>query len=168
MDKLNIAVLTISDTRHYENDFSGKFLVDSLIKTGHNLYVRDLVEDNLYKIRAIVAKWIADENIQAIITTGGTGFMNRDSTPEAVECLLDQKIEGFGEFFRQLSFSEVGSSTIQSRALAGLSNKTFICCLPGSVNACRTAWDKILVQQLDSSHKPCNFVTNLKKVNSNG
>ena len=155
---LNIAVLTLSDTRTAENDTSGDALAEMLTAAGHHLVDRDLCEDNVYLMRAKVANWIADPDIHVIITTGGTGMTPRDSTPEALAPLFDKTIDGFGELFRQLSYAEIGSSTLQSRCLAGLSNKTLIFCLPGSTGACRTGWNSILKEQLDSRHKPCNFV----------
>lgn len=158
---LNIAVLTVSDTRTVETDTSGQLLVDRLTNAGHKLIERALLQDNLYQIRAKVANWIAQESVQVVLITGGTGFTGRDSTPEAVSCLLDKQVDGFGELFRQLSYQEIGTSTVQSRALAGLSNNTLVCCLPGSTGACRTAWEGILQEQLDSRHKPCNFVPHL-------
>lgn len=161
---LAIAVLTVSDTRSFENDTSGQLLVDRLTAAGHQLAQRVLLKDDLYKIRAQVAQWIAEDNVQVVIITGGTGFTARDSTPEAVACLLDKQVDGFGELFRQISFADIGTSTIQSRALAGLANGTLVCCLPGSTNACRTAWDGILAEQLDSRHGPCNFVAHLTPV----
>jgi len=154
---LNIAVLTLSDSRTFANDTSGQALVDSLQAAGHKLAARELCKDEIYTSRAIVSAWIADPGIDIIISTGGTGLTQRDSTPEALKPLFDQNIEGFGELFRQLSYAEIGSSTIQSRALAGLANQTLIFCLPGSTGACRTGWDRILKEQLDSSHRPCNF-----------
>ncbi|MFT0213069.1 molybdenum cofactor biosynthesis protein B [Pseudomonas sp. F1_0610] len=158
---LNIAVLTVSDTRTVETDTSGQLLVDRLTEAGHQLVERALLQDNLYQIRAKVANWIAQGSVQVVLITGGTGFTGRDSTPEAVACLLDKQVDGFGELFRQLSYQEIGTSTVQSRALAGLSNNTLVCCLPGSTGACRTAWEGILQEQLDSRHKPCNFVPHL-------
>lgn len=154
---LHIAVLTISDTRTEETDRSGQALVERLEAAGHRLVEKRIVIDDVYRIRAQVAAWIADSTVQVILTTGGTGFTGRDSTPEAVGVLLDKRIEGFGELFRQLSWQEIGSSTIQSRSLAGLSNHTVVFCLPGSTGACRTAWDGILAEQFDGSHQPCNF-----------
>lgn len=154
---LNIAILTLSDTRSLETDTSGQYLVDSLREAGHQLTDRRLIPDDIYQLRAAVSAWIADARIQVILLTGGTGFTQRDSTPEAVKPLFDKEIEGFGELFRQLSFAEIGSSTIQSRALAGLANRTVIFCMPGSTGACRTAWEGILKAQLDSRHGPCNF-----------
>lgn len=160
---LNIAVLTVSDTRTLETDTSGQLFVDRLKAVGHSLAARVLLKDDLYRIRAQVATWIAEDEVQVVLITGGTGFTGRDSTPEAVACLLDKQVDGFGELFRQISVADIGTSTIQSRALAGISNGTLVCCLPGSTNACRTAWDGILAQQLDASHRPCNFVPHLKK-----
>lgn len=155
---LNIAVLTLSDTRTAETDTSGQALVDLLEAAGHQLAARDLCPDDVYTSRAIVSAWIADEAVDVIITTGGTGLTARDSTPEALGPLFDRTVEGFGELFRQLSFQEIGTSTIQSRATAGLANQTLIFCLPGSTGACRTGWNGILGEQLDSRHRPCNFV----------
>jgi len=154
---LNIAVLTLSDSRTFENDTSGQVLEDLLKVAGHNLAARELCKDEIYTSRAIVSAWIADPGIDVIISTGGTGLTRRDSTPEALKPLFDQNIEGFGELFRQLSYEEIGSSTVQSRALAGLANQTLVFCLPGSTGACRTGWNRILKEQLDSSHRPCNF-----------
>ena len=161
---LAIAVLTVSDTRTAENDTSGQLLVDRLTAAGHQLAERVLLKDDLYRIRAQVASWIAEDAVQVVIITGGTGFTGRDSTPEAVSCLLDKQVDGFGELFRQISVADIGTSTIQSRALAGLANGTLVCCLPGSTNACRTAWDGILAEQQDARHRPCNFVPHLKAV----
>ena len=154
---MNVAVLTVSDTRTRANDTSGDFLADALYDAGHSVCARDIVIDDIYLIRAALSAWIADAAVQAVLITGGTGFAGRDSTPEAVEPLFDKTIEGFGEVFRALSFEEIGSSTIQSRAIAGLANKTVIFCMPGSTGACRTAWNGIIRDQLDSEHRPCNF-----------
>lgn len=154
---LQCAVLTVSDTRTEETDRSGQALVERLTEAGHILVEKRIVVDDVYRIRAQVAAWIANPEIQVVLTTGGTGFTGRDSTPEAVRVLLDKTIEGFGELFRHLSWQEIGSSTIQSRCLGGLSNATVVFCLPGSTGACRTAWDGILREQLDSRHKPCNY-----------
>lgn len=160
---VNIAVLTVSDTRNYENDTSGQALVDSLNEAGHQLADRNLIPDDIYLMRAVVSQWIADPGVQTIMITGGTGFTDRDSTPEAMSPLFDKEIKGFGELFRQVSYDEIGSSTIQSRALGGMANNTVIFCMPGSTGACRTAWNKIIKEQLDSRHKPCNFVGLLLK-----
>lgn len=155
---LGLAVLTVSDTRTLEQDSSGQFLVDALQEAGHRALERVIVKDDVYQIRAVLSAWIADEAIEAILVTGGTGFSGRDSTPEAVAPLFDKSIDGFGEVFRSLSYEEIGASTIQSRALAGLANNTVIFCMPGSTGACRTAWNGLIREQLDASHKPCNFV----------
>lgn len=162
-EPLNLAVLTVSDTRTEENDTSGQLLVERLQGQGHNLADKKIVIDDIYKIRAVVSQWIADENIQGILVTGGTGFTGRDSTPEAITPLFDKTVEGFGELFRHISFDQIGTSTIQSRAVAGLANQVIIFCMPGSTNACRTAWDEIIQAQLDSRQGPCNFVAQLKK-----
>ncbi len=159
---LNIAVLTVSDTRDESNDTSGQLLVERLTAAGHNLADKAIVIDDVYQLRAMVSKWIADENIQVVVATGGTGFTARDNTPEALQPLFDKSVEGFGEVFRAVSLQEIGTSTIQSRALAGVANGTVIFCMPGSTGACRTAWDKVIVDQLDASHRPCNFVPHLK------
>ena len=155
---LNIAVLTLSDTRSNETDTSGQALVDLLTAAGHRLAARDLCPDDIYQSRAIVSAWIAAEGVDIVITTGGTGLTSRDSTPEALAPLFDCTVEGFGELFRQLSFQQIGTSTLQSRAIAGLANETLIFCLPGSTGACRDGWNGILAEQLDSRHGPCNFV----------
>ena len=155
---LNIAVLTISDTRTLETDTSGQALVDLLTEAGHTLVARTLVKDDVYQMRAVVSQWIADKSVHVVLTTGGTGFSHRDSTPEAMAPLFDKSVEGFGELFRQLSYEEIGTSTIQSRALAGLANGTLIFCLPGSTGACRTGWSRIIAEQIDSRTRPCNFV----------
>jgi len=158
MTALNCAVLTISDSRTLAEDKSGDLLVTLLQADGHLLADRDLVPDDVYRIRATVSAWIADPDITVILTTGGTGFTGRDSTPEALEPLFDKTILGFGELFRQISYDEIGASTIQSRAVGGIANATLIFALPGSSNAVRTGWEKILHDQLDASFKPCNFV----------
>lgn len=155
---LTMAVLSISDTRTLANDTSGQWLADHLETEGHQLVDRKLVTDDRFQIRSVVSQWIADPGISVILTTGGTGFAGRDSTPEAIAPLLEKTVEGFGELFRQVSYEEIGSSTIQSRALGGLSNHTLVFCLPGSTNACATGWNKILREQLDARFKPCNFV----------
>lgn len=155
---LSIAVMTISDSRTEESDTSGQILVEKLTTAGHKLAEKRIVPDNIYQIRAVIAGWIADPDIQAVITTGGTGVTGRDGTPEAVSVLLDKEINGFGEVFRMLSYDEIKTSTLQSRALAGVANGTYVFCVPGSRGACRTAWDKIIQHQLDSRTRPCNLV----------
>ena len=154
---LSICVLTVSDSRTAENDTSGDYLVLSLGQAGHKLAEKRIVKDNRYVIRAVVAQWIAEEAIDGILVTGGTGFTGRDSTPEAIAPLLDKEMPGFGEMFRLLSYDEIGTSTLQSRAFAGLANNTFVFCLPGSTSACRTAWEKLIRGQLDATTKPCNL-----------
>lgn len=156
---LGVAVLTVSDTRGPDNDTSGDFLAEAATGQGHAIVQRALVPDDIYQIRAVLSQWIVDTGVHTVLVTGGTGFSGRDSTPEAVAPLFDKTIEGFGEVFRALSLDEIGSSTIQSRALGGLANRTAIFCMPGSTGACRTAWNGILKDQLDSRHRPCNFVT---------
>ena len=162
---LNVAVLTVSDSRTLEQDTSGQYLADSLQKAGHHLADRQLITDDIYKIRAVISGWIADPEVHAVITTGGTGFYIRDSMPEAVSVLFDKKIDGFGEMFRLISKDEIGMSTIQSRAIAGMANNTVGFCLPGSSGACRTGWTQIIKEQLDSRTGPCNFVPHLMRVN---
>lgn len=158
MEQLNIALLTVSDTRNFDTDTSGSYLAQEITNTSHQLKAREIVIDDIYKIRAVLSNWIADQEIQVVIITGGTGFYGRDSTPEAIEPLFDKLMPGFGELFRMVSFDEIGSSTIQSRALGGLANKTAIFSLPGSTGACKTAWSKIIKEQLTLGFKPCNFV----------
>jgi len=154
---LRLAVLTVSDTRTLDNDSSGDYLCQALSSEGHLLASRELLPDNIYRLRACVATWIADPDVDGILVTGGTGFTGRDSTPEAIGPLLDKTMPGFGELFRALSFEEIGTSTLQSRALGGLSNQCFVFCLPGSTSACRTAWEKIIRAQLDTRTRPCNL-----------
>lgn len=154
---LRIAVLTISDTRGLAEDRSGDVLCQGIVESGHELVQRTVVPDDIYQIRAIVSAWIAEPGVQVVLCTGGTGFAARDRTPEAVAVLFDQEILGFGELFRQLSIEEIGTSTLQSRAVAGFANRTLIACLPGSTGACRTAWGRILREQLDVRHRPCNL-----------
>ncbi len=158
---LNVAVLTVSDTRTEETDTSGQTLVDRALESGHNIAAKHIVKDDIYQLRAIVSQWIADNDIDVIVSTGGTGFTDRDNTPEALTVLFDKQVEGFGETFRHVSLGEIGTSTIQSRAFAGMTNHTVIFCVPGSTNACKTAWDKIIKEQIDASHRPCNFVPHL-------
>lgn len=157
--KMNVAVLTVSDTRNKDTDTSGQYLVEQVAALGHTVYSYEIVIDDIYLMRAQVSQWVADQNIHAVISTGGTGFTGRDSTPEALSPLFDKEIDGFGELFRQLSYTDIGTSTVQSRALGGIANKTVIFCLPGSTGACRMGWEGILKEQLDSRHRPCNFVS---------
>ena len=154
---LNLCVLTVSDTRTVDNDNSGEFLVAALQAAGHRLHARSIEKDNRYRLRAVVAGWIADEGVHGVLITGGTGFTGRDSTPEAIAPLLDKEMPGFGELFRMLSFEEIGTASLQSRAFAGLANNTFVFCLPGSTSACKTAWEKIIHAQLDARTRPCNL-----------
>jgi molybdenum cofactor biosynthesis protein B len=154
---LQMAVITVSDSRTEANDTSGALLKTKAETAGHRVVAKEIVRDDVYQLRAVFSRWIADQAVEVILSTGGTGITGRDSTPEAVKPLLDKQIEGFGELFRSLSLEEIGASTIQSRALAGLANGTLIFCLPGSSGACRTAWDRILEAQLDRRTRPCNF-----------
>ncbi len=155
---VNIAVLTVSDTRTDADDKSGQLLAERLQAAGHRLAEKRIVKDDIYQIRAVVSAWIAADQIDVVLLTGGTGVTGRDSTPEAVTALLDKEIAGFGELFRMLSWDEIRTSTMQSRALAGVANATYLFCLPGSSGACRTAWDRIIQDQLDYRHRPCNLV----------
>lgn len=155
---LNISVLTVSDSRTEKNDKSGKLLVDRLKRSGHILWQKKIVPDDIYHIRAAVSEWIADRNVSVVVATGGTGVTGRDGTPEAVVPLLDKEIEGFGEIFRAVSYDDIGTSSLQPRAVAGVANGTYIFCLPGSSGACATAWDRIIVEQLDYTTQPCNLV----------
>ncbi len=150
-------MLTVSDTRNAANDTSGDSLAAMIAEAGHELVARELCRDDVYVIRAVVSNWIADPNVQVVVSTGGTGFTGRDSTPEALTPLFDKTIDGFGELFRQISYTEIGSSTIQSRAVGGLANATLIFALPGSGNAVQTGWRAIIEPQLDIDNKPCNF-----------
>ena len=161
---LNIAVLTVSDTRTAETDTSGALLVERLTEAGHQLAVKQIEPDDVYRIRAVVSTWIADPDVQVVITTGGTGVTGRDGTPEAVTPLLDKIIEGFGEVFRSLSYADIGTSTLQSRCVAGVANGTFVFSLPGSRNACATGWDKLIASQLDYRTRPCNLVELLPRL----
>lgn len=155
---VNIAVLTVSDTRDEASDESGKTLIDRLTGAGHRLAARRVLRDEPKLIQEQVKAWVNDPNVDVIITNGGTGITGRDVTPEALRPLLDKEIEGFGELFRMISFQKVGTSTMQSRALGGLAGGTYIFALPGSPSACRDGWDEILKYQLDSRHGPCNLV----------
>jgi molybdenum cofactor biosynthesis protein B len=155
---LNIAVLTISDSREETNDKSGSSLVKFLTESGHQLAEKSIVPDDKYRIREVISRWIVDESIQVVLTTGGTGVTGRDGTPEAVTPLLDKIIDGFGETFRNLSYQIIGASTLQSRAVAGVANGTYIFCLPGSPGACKDAWTQLISSQLDYRTRPCNLV----------
>ena len=154
---LSLCVLTVSDTRSAADDTSGDWLAAALAEAGHALHERAIVRDDVYAMRAIVSRWIADDAVHGILVSGGTGFTGRDSTPEALGPLLDKAMPGFGEMFRVLSFDEIGTSTLQSRAFAGIANATFVFALPGSTSACRTAWEKLIRAQLDARTKPCNL-----------
>ncbi|MCD2449465.1 molybdenum cofactor biosynthesis protein B [Methylicorpusculum oleiharenae] len=155
---LNIAVLVVSDTRTDADDISGTALIERIRETGHIPVEKLIVPDSIYAIRSVVSRWIADEAVQVIISTGGTGVTGRDGTPEAIEPLLDKKLDGFGEIFRMISYQSIKTSTIQSRAIAGVANATYIFCLPGSSGACKTAWDDLIKDQLDFRTRPCNLV----------
>lgn len=155
---LNIAVLTVSDSRTEADDVSGQALVAGLTEAGHKLSDKKIVADDIYQIRAAVSQWIADPQVNAIISTGGTGVTGRDGTPEAVTPLLDKVLDGFGEVFRMISYQDIKSSTMQSRAVAGVANATYIFCVPGSSGACRTAWESLIKDQLDFRTRPCNLV----------
>jgi molybdopterin adenylyltransferase len=161
---LGIAVLTVSDSRSLEQDGSGAYLAAAVVEAGHRLVERLLLRDDIYRIRARVAQWIAEDAVQVVLVTGGTGFTGRDSTPEAVTPLFDKHMPGFGETFRMLSWDEIGASTIQSRAIAGVANRTFVFCLPGSSGACRTGWDKLIRPQLDIATRPCNLAALLPRL----
>lgn len=160
---LNLAILTVSDSRGEAEDTSGQYLKEAAHEAGHHVAAQAIVKDNRYKIRAAVSNWIADDAIQAILINGGTGFTQHDNTPEALKPLFDREIEGYGELFRMVSFEEIGTSTIQSRALAGMANQTVIFAMPGSTRACRTAWEHIIEAQLDARNGPCNFTPHVKK-----
>ncbi len=164
MTALNCAVLTVSDSRTLKEDTSGALLAELIAEDGHVLADRTLVRDDVYQVRAVVSGWIADPEVQIIVSTGGTGFTGRDSTPEALTPLFDKTIDGFGELFRQVSYEEIGASTIQSRCVGGLANGTLIFALPGSSNAVRTGWEKILRPQLNVETRPCNFVELLPRL----
>ncbi len=155
---LDIAVLVVSDTRTDAHDVSGKALVGRLQQAGHRLVEKKIVPDDVYRIRAVASEWIANDRVNAVLTTGGTGVTGRDGTPEAIEPLLDKVLDGFGEVFRMISYRDIKTSTIQSRAIAGVANATYIFCLPGSSGACRTAWDDLIKDQLDYRTRPCNLV----------
>jgi molybdenum cofactor biosynthesis protein B len=156
--------MTVSDTRTEDNDSSVRALAERLGGAGHRLAEKVIVPDDIYAIRAVVSRWIADPDVHAVITTGGTGVTGRDGTPEAVEVLFDKKIDGFGEIFRMVSYEEIQTSTIQSRALAGVANGTVVFCVPGSSGACRTAWDRLISHQLDHRTQPCNLVEQMPRM----
>ncbi|CAI0975745.1 molybdenum cofactor biosynthesis protein B [Serratia proteamaculans] len=159
----HIAILTVSDSRGEAEDTSGQYLQEAALEAGHQVVDRAIVKDDKYQIRARISAWIADEQVQAVLITGGTGFTVRDNTPEALLPLFDREVEGFGELFRMVSYEEIGTATVQSRALAGMANQTVIFAMPGSTRACRTAWERIIEEQLDARHRPCNFLPHLKK-----
>lgn len=154
---LRVAVLTVSDTRNEATDKSGALLAERVRDAGHVLAAKEIVRDDIYAIRAVVSRWIADSGVEVVITTGGTGLTGRDGTPEAIAVLLDKQIDGFGELFRTISYEEIGASSLQSRCLAGVANATYIFCLPGSSGACATGWDKLIGPQLDFRTRPCNL-----------
>ena len=162
---LNIAVLTISDTRGEAEDISGKKLVEALSAAGHNNVEKSIVRDDKYAIRAALSRWIFDPEVDVVMTTGGTGITGRDGTPEAIMPLLDKEIEGFGEMFRVLSYNDIKTSTLQSRALAGVANATYVFVMPGSSSACMTAWNELIVHQLDARTRPCNLVQLMPRLN---
>jgi molybdenum cofactor biosynthesis protein B len=155
---LKLAVLTVSDSRTEDDDTSGRVLVERIAQAGHQVGEKTIVRDDVYAIRAVISRWIADPSVNAVVSTGGTGVTGRDGTPEAVEPLLDKVIDGFGEMFRKISWDQIKTSTMQSRCLAGVANATYVFCLPGSSGACRTAWDELIVSQLDYRTRPCNLV----------
>jgi molybdenum cofactor biosynthesis protein B len=161
---LDIAVLTVSDTRTEDDDTSGQTLARRLAEAGHRLADKRIVADDIYRVRAVISQWIADPGVQVVITTGGTGVTGRDGTPEAVRVLLDKTLDGFGETFRAISYQEIGTSTMQSRALAGVANGTYVFCLPGSSGACRTGWDRLIKEQLDYRTRPCNLAELLPRL----
>ena len=158
MKRLNIAIVIVSDTRTDETDKSGQKLIELINKDGHKIITKEIVKDNIYEVRSSLSNFILDKEIDVIITSGGTGITGSDGTPEAVVPLLDKTIEGFGEIFRQKSYEKIKTSSLQTRALAGVANKTFIFILPGSIDACKTAWTEIISHQLNSDTKPCNLV----------
>lgn len=158
-----IVILTVSSRRTEDDDTSGHYLRDAAVEAGHEVIENVITKENIYAVRAQVSQWIADENVQVVLINGGTGFTDHDQVPEALLPLFDREIAGFGELFRMLSYEDIGTSTLQSRAIAGMANHTLIFAMPGSTNACRTAWENIIVQQLDARQRPCNFHPHLKK-----
>ncbi|MCE0488745.1 molybdenum cofactor biosynthesis protein B [Pantoea sp. Mb-10] len=161
---LNIAVMTVSDRHDASTDTSGDYLREAATETGHHVVDHVIVPDNRYRIRATVSRWIASEDVQVVIVNGGTGFNAKNSTPEALLPLFDREIDGFGELFRMVSYEDIGSATLQSRAVAGMANQTLIFAVPGSTNGCRSAWERIIKEQLDARTRPCHFVSHLKKL----
>ena len=162
---INIAIITISDSRTKENDTSGDTLEKRITKAGHQMVKRIIIPDDVSKIKKTLEELSSDNEIDCIITTGGTGLTGRDTTPEAIKQIASKHIDGFGELFRQVSFNKIGTSAIQSRAVAALVNTTYVFCLPGSTSACKDGWDEILQYQLDIRHKPCNFVEIMPRLN---
>lgn len=160
---LNVAVLTVSDSRDATSDSSGDYLREALTEAGHQVLDHALVKDDRYRIRAVVSSWIASSDVQVVLINGGTGFNTKNCTPEALLPLFDREIEGFGELFRMVSYEDIGTSTLQSRAVAGVANGTVIFAVPGSTNACQSAWERIIQEQLDARTRPCNFVSHVKK-----
>lgn len=160
---LNVAVLTVSDSRDAASDSSGDYLREALTEAGHQVLDHALVKDDRYRIRAVVSSWIASSDVQVVLVNGGTGFNSKNSTPEALLPLFDREIEGFGELFRMISYEDIGSSTLQSRAIAGIANQTVIFAVPGSTGACQLAWERIIQDQLDARTRPCHFVSHVKK-----
>ncbi|AXU95870.1 MAG TPA: molybdenum cofactor biosynthesis protein B [Erwinia persicina] len=161
---LNVAVLTVSDRHTAETDSSGDYLREALTEAGHHAVDRAIVADNRYRIRAVVSRWIASSDVQVVLINGGTGFNEKNCTPEALLPLFDREIEGFGELFRMISYEDIGTSTLQSRAVAGLANETLIFAMPGSTGGCQLAWERIIQDQLDARTRPCHFVSHVKKL----
>lgn len=160
---LNVAVLTVSNRHNADSDSSGSYLHEALIEVGHQVLDRAIVADNRYRIRAVLSSWIASRDVQVVLINGGTGFNDKNCTPEAIGPLFDREVEGFGELFRMISWEDIATSTLQSRALAGIANGTLIFAVPGSTGACQLAWERIIQHQLDSRTRPCHFVSHLKK-----
>lgn len=161
---LNVAILTVSDKYTLASDTSGDWLKEAVSEAGHQVLDRAIVPDNRYRIRAVVSSWIASTDMQVVLINGGTGFNSKNSTPEALLPLFDREIEGFGELFRMVSFEDIGTSTLQSRAVGGIANQTLILAVPGSTSACQLAWERIIQDQLDARTRPCNFVSHVKKL----
>jgi len=161
---LNVAILTVSDKHTLASDTSGDWLKEAASEAGHHVLDRAIVPDNCYRIRAVVSSWIASTDMQVVLINGGTGFNSKNSTPEALLPLFDREIEGFGELFRMVSFEDIGTSTLQSRAVGGIANQTLVLAVPGSTSACQLAWERIIQDQLDARTRPCNFVSHVKKL----